>query len=146
MKKTQRGWNSTLENRTPLKQGTKGLKPGGRIKVRNFRTRKEGRYGPLWEAVKRLPCFLHVLAPNLHPMCGLGYASGHTAHHVIPKGLDVEGLLSCCGQVHDVLERFKRREVVDFITITGVKFEVNVHELGLIYVARVNLEDGGLEI
>ena len=120
----RRAWNSTLP--TPTKP----------IKVRPFRNRRPGRYGPLWEAVGRMPCFLRDLAPELHPRCGLGYASGHTAHHVIPAGLDEEGLVPCCGQVHDVLERFKRRQGVDFLEITGVRFEVDVYELGLIYVAR----------
>ena len=152
MKDRPRGWNSTLPRATkPMNRGKglspgKGLKPGGRLKVHDFRNRKEGRHGPLWEAVRRLPCFLAVLAPELHPMCGLGYASGHTAHHVIPASLDIMGLLPCCGQVHDVLERFKRQEVVDFISILGVKFEVEVIPLGLIYVAQVDLESVELEI
>lgn len=148
MKKTQRGWNSTLETRTPLKPGTKGLKPGGPLKVRDFRTRKPGRYGPTWKAVKGLPCFLHELAPDLHPKCGLGFASGHTAHHVIPAGLDEEGMVPCCGQVHDILEAQKRRVVVNLEKVTGVRFEVDIHALGHAYVWRVGgrtQEEGGLE-
>lgn len=146
MAKTPRAWNSSLPRQTkPMNRG-KGMKHGGRLKTRDFRTRKPGRYGPIWAAVKRLPCFLNALAPNLHPRCGLGYASGHTAHHVIPAGLDEEGAVPCCGLVHDVLERYKRRVVVDFISITGVKFEVDIHALGHAYVRRVQSQDSeGLE-
>lgn len=124
-----RAWNSTLPIGKPLK-------PGGPLRRKPFRNRKPGRYGELWEAVKRMPCFLREIAPTLHPECGLGYASGHTAHHVIPKGLDSEGLIPCCGQVHDVLEAQKRRAVVDFSKIVGEPFEVEIRPLGLMYVER----------
>lgn len=143
-----RAWNSTLPAPSkPMNRG-KGLKPGGRLKTHDFRNRKEGRHGELWEAVRVLPCFLYVLAPNLHPKCGLGYASGHTAHHVIPAGQDEDGMVPCCGQVHDVLEAQKRRVVVNLEKVTGVRFEVNIHALGYAYVKRAQChiqEDGGLE-
>lgn len=130
-----RRWNSTLKVGKPLKR-------------RDFRKRKEGRYGPLWEKVRRMPCFLLEMVPELHE-CGLGYAPA-TAHHVIPKGLDEQGLLPVCGKVHDVLEAQKRREIVDFTLmpeyrrgswIMGVRFEVDVRLLGLHYVERAKGED-----
>lgn len=120
-------WNSTLKMGKPLKKG-------GRLKRRDFRKLKEGRYGPLWETVRRMPCFLREMAPELHE-CGLGYAPA-TAHHVIPKGLDAEGLIPTCGKAHDVLEAQKRREIVDLTSIVGVRFEVDVRVLGLHYVNR----------
>ena len=119
-------WNSTLKVGKPLKR-------------RDFRKRKEGRCGPLWEKVRRMPCFLLEMVPELHE-CGLGYAPA-TAHHVIPRGLDEEGLLPVCGQAHDVLEAQKRRTIVDFSSIVGVKFEVDVRVLGLHYVERAKGEE-----
>lgn len=121
-----RAWNSTLPVGKPLKR-------------RDFRKRKEGRYGPLWERVKRMECFLREMVPELHE-CGLGYAPA-TAHHVIPRGLDEEGLAPACGRVHDVLEAQKRREIVDFTSIVGVRFEVDIRVLGLHYVERAKGED-----
>ena len=120
-----RAWNSTLPVGKPLKR-------------RDFRKRKEGRYGPLWEKVRRMPCFLREMVPELH-QCGLGYAPA-TAHHVIPRGQDVEGLLPVCMSAHDVLEAQKRREIVDFSSIVGVRFEVAVRVLGLHYVNRAKEE------
>ena len=129
--------------RTPLKRGG-FLKRKTPLKTRDFRKRKKGRYGPLWEAVKRMPCFLLETAPELHT-CGLGYAPA-TAHHVIPKGQDEEGLISCCGAVHDVLEAHKRRVTVDFASVcSGRLFEVNVRRLGLDYVDRAKDELGEIE-
>lgn len=134
MKKTPRGWNSTL-------------KPGGRLKTRDFRKRKEGRYGPLWDRVRRMPCFVRVLFPELH-RCGPGYAPA-TAHHIIPGGQDDEGLAPACGAVHDVLEAQKRRVTVDLSSVCqGRPISVNIRRIGLDYVdrARTELEDeGGLE-
>jgi hypothetical protein len=121
-----RRWNSTL----PVGKG---------FKRKDFRKRKEGRYGPLWEKVKRMPCFLREMVPHLHE-CGLGYAPA-TAHHVIPKGLDAEGLIPCCSKAHDVLEAQKRREIVDLSSIVGVRFEVDVRVLGLHYVERAKGEE-----
>ena len=114
------------------------------LKRRGFK-RTEKRYGPLWDAVKRMPCFLRQLAPHLHPECGLGYAPA-TAHHVIPKGDDEEGLIPCCGQVHDVMESQKRREVVDFSKITGEECDINVRTLGLEYVQRAKADTGWKEL
>lgn len=85
-----------------------------------------------------MPCFLRMMVPHLHE-CGLGYAPA-TAHHVIPGGLDEEGLLPVCGKVHDVLEAQKRREIVDLSSIVGVRFEVAIRVLGLHYVNRAKGE------
>ena len=126
-----RAWNSTLPVGKPLKKG-------GRLKRRDFRKRKEGRYGPLWEIVRGMPCFLREMVPHLHE-CGLGYAPA-TAHHVIPRGLDEEGLCPVCSSVHDVLEAQKRRTIVDLSSIVGVRFEVDVRVLGLHYVHRAKGE------
>ena len=123
-----RAWNSTLPVGKPLKR-------------KDFRKRKEGRYGPLWETVRRMPCFLREMAPELHECWGLGYSIGHTAHHVIPKSQDEEGLAPCCGHVHAVLEAQKRREIVDLSSIVGVRFEVDVRVLGLHYVNRAKGEE-----
>ena len=114
-----RAWNSTLPMGKPLKR-------------KDFRKRKEGRYGSLWETVRRMPCFLREMAPHLHE-CGLGYAPA-TAHHVIPKGQDEEGLIPACSKAHDVLEAQKRRTIVDLSSIVGVRFEVDVWVLGSHYV------------
>jgi hypothetical protein len=77
--------------------------------------------------------------PEFH-VCGLGYAPA-TAHHVIPGGLDEEGLTPVCGAAHDVLEAQKRRVEVDLSSVCGGRqITVNIRTLGLGYVERAKLE------
>lgn len=74
------------------------------MKTRDFRTRKAGCYGPAWERVRRLPCFWLRFQDD--HVCGPGHTGGHTAHHFIRVGRggrDQDGLIPCCGWVHDVL-------------------------------------------
>ncbi len=137
--------------RTPLRRGkplARGkcelyrspLKRGGRLKTRDFRKRKEGRYGPLWEKVRRMPCFVAEKFGELHT-CGLGYAPA-SAHHVIPGGQDQEGLAPCSGAVHNVLEAQKRRVTVDLSSVCdGNPIHVNIRKLGLEYVDRARDEE-----
>ena len=81
----------------------KPKKPRTRLRRRPFaETRTDDRYGPTFEAVRRLPCMLAVLRYDgpKHESCGPGVQGGHTAHHV--GKLDREGLLPGCGLAHDL--------------------------------------------
>jgi len=111
-----------------------------RLRTRDFRKRDPERYGELWDRVRKMPCFVRELFPEFH-QCGLGFAPA-SAHHVIPKGKDWEGLVPACAAVHDVLEAQKRREMVDLSSVCGRRpISVNIRKLGLEYVDRAR--DGG---
>ncbi len=110
----RRAWNSTLPASTGLK-------------------RSPDRYGPAFEAVKRLPCVLWTLAyygPG-HECCGFGAQGGHTAHHV--GRLDSEGLLPVCGKAHDMIAGRggeKEQEAFQFWLATQGH---DLHEIALRY-------------
>ncbi len=79
------------------------------MKRRDFRTIHEGTYGPAWERVRLLPCFW-LQVDSTH-RCELGVTGGHTAHHYVlvsRGGRDRDGLLPCCGAVHDSLHGYGR--------------------------------------
>ena len=72
-------------------------------------TDKGTRYGPLFRAVKAMPCWLKAegYRDRGHEECGPGVQmgmysrlDGHTAHHV--GRYDEEGLLPVCGRAHDL--------------------------------------------
>ncbi len=94
------------------------------------------RYGPAWDRVKRLPCFLKLILPGHR--CGLGVSSGHTAHHV--DRLDSKGLLPCCGLVHDWLHGhgsrgsrgFRRARAVARLCL--IKLGISLDALAMRYV------------
>jgi len=76
---------------------------------RNVVTEQGTRYGPLFTAVKAMPCWLNVegYRGRGHESCGPGVQQGqysapdgHTAHHV--GRYDEEGLLPVCGRAHDL--------------------------------------------
>lgn len=97
--------------------------------------RGPNRYGPVWARVKRLRCFAHLLIPG--HVCGPGM-TGHTAHHV--RRFDSEGLLPCCGKVHDWLHGhgskgsrgFRRARALD--RLCRMKLGMTLIELALAYV------------
>ena len=57
-----------------------------------------GKYGPLFEAVRPLPCFALTYLPS--SPCGLGYAPA-SAHHLEER--DVGGLVPSCSLHHDMM-------------------------------------------
>jgi hypothetical protein len=89
--------------------------------------RTEYRYGKLWEAVKREPCFLSWHVPG--HKCGIGVRPA-TAHHL--GRLDAEGLVPCCGKAHDLChdQPWRVRKALD---LAGAP---TLEEIGMEYVRR----------
>lgn len=68
------------------------------------------RYGTLFVAVRREPCWLMTegyRGPG-HKACGLGSQGGHTAHHI--AFYDDEGMLPGCGLAHDLYAGYGGRK------------------------------------
>ena len=90
------GWNTTLRTN-----------PRKRMRARSLKEKFGDdplRYGPLWEEVRRQPCFgkRHL---RRH-MCAPGYAPA-TAHHL--GETDLDGMLSVCGALHDEAELYPEK-------------------------------------
>lgn len=97
-----RAWNSTLA-------------AGRKARPRSFteRTRNAtARYGPLFRAIRDLPCWLDSVGyrGSGHRRCGPGVQGGHTAHHVART--DAQGLLPGCGAAHDLYAGYGGAETV----------------------------------
>lgn len=105
--------------------------PGWR---RNVVTEKGTRYGPLFTAVKKLPCWLKAegYRGRGHESCGPGVQQGqysapdgHTAHHV--GRYDEEGLLPVCGRAHDLSAglggRTTQKEFRSWLDRNGISLE-----------------------
>jgi hypothetical protein len=84
------------------------------MKRRPFKDQKrvEGRYGPVFDAVRELPCWLWTIkyyGPG-HQCCSYGSQGGHTAHHL--GHLDSDGMIPVCGAAHDLLAGYGGRTTV----------------------------------
>jgi len=91
------------------KQPTKGVRTTNAPQRKSFSTKYPAnhdglRYGVLFRAVRKLPCWLCVsgyTGPGHVAGAGtFGAQGGHTAHHV--GRLDADGLLPGCGAAHDL--------------------------------------------
>lgn len=77
--------------------------------------RAPDRYGPVWDRVRRLPCWVAGAGyrGRGHPRCGMGETSRHTAHHIGRR--DSDGLIPVCGAAHDLFHnRAGRRAAREF--------------------------------
>ena len=88
-----RGWNTTLRT-----------DPRKRMRAKTLQEKfgdDQLRYGPLWELVRRRPCFGKSYLPG--HVCALGYAPP-SAHHL--GKTDLDGLLPVDGALHDEVELY----------------------------------------
>jgi hypothetical protein len=93
------GWNSTLNRRTPLKQGSR-LRPFGRLRQR--RRAKGEVYGSYHVFVAKLPCVAGRV-PRLPTMrCGWN-TTGHHLKSIGAGGTDYGNEVALCFKHHDHL-------------------------------------------
>ena len=137
------------KRRTGLKRGkgpkksTKSLKRGSAARKRSFSERypkdhNGPRYGKLFRAVRRQPCWLleaRYRGPK-HERCGPGAQGGHTAHHLGRE--DAAGMIPGCGLAHDlyanIAGRIPQQEFDAWLEQRGETLE----QAGLRYVASVS--------
>ena len=116
---------------TGYERGSKPMK-NSRLKKGCWK-RTEHRYGPLWEAVKREPCFGLSFLPG--HKCGIGVMPA-TAHHL--RRLDAEGLVPVCMAMHDFCHT-QSWKVTEALILAGAP---TLAEIGMEYVRKARGEDG----
>lgn len=127
--------SSPLKRKTPLRSKSQlsrgsGLQRKSRLKRRSLAERTKDdpdRYGDLFEAVRRMPCFGRKYLPGHE--CELGYAPA-SAHHLGRQ--DSEGMVPVCGRLHDLCE-MRTSEVEVMLQRAG---SPSLEELGQMYVER----------
>lgn len=136
-------WNSNLRPGKPLgRDPEKPLRSTKKLKRRTLKERYGHdplSYGVLFEKVREWPCAGKVHLPHQH-RCGPGYRPP-TAHHL--GKTDVEGLVPCCGALHDAMEE-RTKEVDQALREAG---KPSLAKLGQAYVrtaARIVAGQGRL--
>lgn len=117
------------------------MKRGKPLKAKSFSQRfpknHDGpRYGPLFRAVRLMPCWLAVqqyVGPG-HEACALGTQGGHTAHHLGRN--DEDGLISGCGAGHDLYVGRGGRTAVQHFAEWMRKHGFTLKDVGLAYVEK----------
>jgi hypothetical protein len=111
------------------------------VKRTSFSERYTGngpRYGQLFRAVRKMPCWLltQKYTGKGHESCGFGAQGGWTAHHVGRN--DKDGLVPCCGAAHDLLAGLGGSSTRQEFEAWLKRYGFDLKEVGKRYVARVN--------
>lgn len=111
------------------------------LRARSFsqrfpKTHPGPRYGPLFRAVRAMPCWLELQlydGPG-HQGCGPGQQGGHTAHHL--GRLDEDGLIPGCGRAHDLYVGRGGRTTVRHFAQWMQRFGFTLKGVGLEHVEK----------